>query len=348
MILRTIADSFLPEEDWGHNGPTVRRKRVYVLINLFLIGVHCYALAAVSLSDVMTMTNSRLTFNAFNIVFCISQLICVRRNVRFDWLAMVAQQYYTVVVIVYIAITGSGASQSVPWLVVLPVACMLFLIGWKRYASIAIWFAGALMLLFLQDDPSQYSLIFWAICAGFFGAFVSTVGGQLYADDEVLLANLANTDPLTGVLNRRGLVLGVNQFSGGSLLVFDLDDFKRVNDQHGHEAGDLLLIELCQRLNSSLRKTDRVARVGGEEFAVWFGNASLADAVALAERLKQKVTGTPFVVGDRGLAVSVTFSGGLLQHSGERSITKLMNACDKLLYKAKESGKNTIVNKPPR
>lgn len=294
------------------------------------------------------MTSGRMAFNLFNIAFCASQLICVRRNVSFEWLATIAQQYYTVVVIVYIASTGSGASQSVPWLVVLPVACMLFLTGWRRYVSIGLWFLGSLILLILQDDPSQYSLIFWAICAGFFGAFVSTVSGQLYADDEVFLANLANTDPLTGVLNRRGLVLGVNQFTGGCLLVFDLDNFKQVNDQHGHEAGDLVLIELCQRLSSSLRRTDRIARLGGEEFAIWFGNAGLADGIALADRLKEKATSSPFIVDNTGSSVSLTFSGGILQHQGDQSIARLINACDKLLYKAKHSGKNTILSKAPR
>lgn len=348
MLLRAIADFFLSEEDWGHNGPTTRRKRVFVLICLFLILVHSYALIAVSISTQMSMSEERLAFNLFNMLFCLGLLLCVRRNLNFEWVATVAQQYYTVIVIAYVAFTGSGASQSVPWLSVLPVACMLFLSGWRRYVSLAFWVIGSLSLLLVQQDPAQYSLIFWAICAGIFAAFVSTVSGQLYADDELFLANLANTDPLTGVLNRRGLVLGVNQFVGGSLLVLDLDDFKHVNDEYGHEAGDLVLIELCQRLSASLRKTDRIARLGGEEFAIWFGNATLDDGVALAERLQELVSGSPFVVDNKGATVDITFSGGILQHGGEQSITRLISACDKLLYQAKEAGKNVIKSKAPR
>lgn len=348
MLLRTIADFFLSEHDWGHNGPTARRKRVYVLINLSLILIHCYAITAASLSAYVELTNERLLFNSLNIIFCGIQLIAVKRNFNFEWLATIAQQYYTVAVIIYIVLTGMGDSQSVPWLAVLPVACMLFLTSWRRYMSLAFWFVGAATLLFLEPDPENASLLFWAICAGCFGAYVSTVSGQLYADDEQFLANSSNTDSLTGVLNRRGLVLGVNHYAGGCLLVLDLDDFKRVNDEFGQEAGDLVLIEVCRRLSESLRKTDRVARLGDEEFAVWFANASFSSGRVLAKRLQDDVSGTPIVADNKGNSVTVTFSAGLLCHEGDQSITRLINACDKLLNRAKKSGKNNIISKPPR
>jgi diguanylate cyclase (GGDEF)-like protein len=162
------------------------------------------------------------------------------------------------------------------------------------------------------------------------------------------LNRLATHDGLTGLLNRRELNrIMVDEAERSarfgrpfSLVMLDLDHFKRVNDEHGHAAGDQVLQETARRISAQLRKTDRVARFGGEEIAVLLIELGEEAAIEVAERLVEAVREEPYVLKD-GTRLEVTISAGLatLPRAAD-SAEGLMEAADAALYRAKSTGRN--------
>ena len=158
---------------------------------------------------------------------------------------------------------------------------------------------------------------------------------------------LAATDPITGVWNRRRCteliadeIAQVDRHGHTlSLLMLDVDYFKTVNDTYGHHAGDAVLFEIARRLIDGVRSTDAVARWGGEEFVVLLRNCDLADAVTTAEKLRQNIAGTPFAeVG------TISVSVGAAQLHACEELGDLLRRADAALYRAKASGRNTVVD----
>jgi diguanylate cyclase (GGDEF)-like protein len=156
-------------------------------------------------------------------------------------------------------------------------------------------------------------------------------------------------DHLTGVANRRAffeaaeleLTRNRRQPRPTSLILLDADHFKRINDQHGHPAGDAVLRALGQLLASMFRQVDVVARVGGEEFAVLLPSCGLDDALAVAERLRAQVA-RHAVVHDGG-EIGCTISAGVAACEGESlTLEALMKRADQALYAAKAGGRNRV------
>ncbi|MFO7882341.1 MAG: tetratricopeptide repeat-containing diguanylate cyclase [Kosmotogaceae bacterium] len=122
-----------------------------------------------------------------------------------------------------------------------------------------------------------------------------------------------------------------------SIALFDLDDFKKINDVFGHQIGDRVLKIIAKTILSNIREVDMAFRYGGEEFLLLFPNTKLSSAVRVCERIRKGLASTNYKVDCK-----VTLSGGIVQWSGE-SITKLVKNVDSLLYKAKYEGKNRFV-----
>lgn len=160
----------------------------------------------------------------------------------------------------------------------------------------------------------------------------------------VKLNHDADTDPLTGLKNRRGLDLVIDMFTRQkrifSAIALDADHFKKINDQYGHDIGDAVLRRLAQMMRDFSREGDSLYRVGGEEFLMLLPDTLLDDAVHVAERLRQKAALTATE------NVSFTISLGVAQFTpGETNSTEaknvLMNA-DQMLYEAKRAGRNCV------
>ncbi|MCK0209174.1 GGDEF domain-containing protein [Starkeya koreensis] len=173
-------------------------------------------------------------------------------------------------------------------------------------------------------------------------------------ETERHLRDLAVSDPLTGLWNRRRLVedghralaLGQSEGSTCSLLMLDLDRFKQINDGHGHAAGDEVLRAVAERGLAQLRRSDIMARIGGEEFAVLLPRTSGEDARAIAARMLEALS-VPVALGD-GTVIEVTASIGVTWTgpAGE-DFAALLRRCDQALYEAKSDGRNRIVVFPP-
>jgi len=163
--------------------------------------------------------------------------------------------------------------------------------------------------------------------------------GELEHRDRAVL------DPLTGLLNRASLEARVREIeqqahlTGGavSLVVLDLDRFKRVNDTFGHERGDAVLRDVAYEIRKSLRSFEQVYRIGGEEFLVLLPGVALGDAVDIAERVRQAVAEAQ----PGGLAMSI--SGGVASGTGtEIRYDELFRAADGALLDAKRAGRDRV------
>ncbi len=163
---------------------------------------------------------------------------------------------------------------------------------------------------------------------------------------EAELTRLAATDPMTGVWNRhhgRELLEAETARPDRAqmqlaVLMVDIDNFKTINDTHGHEVGDRVLIDVARRLSEAVRDTDMVARWGGEEFVVLLQGCPLADAVARAEKIRRHIADAPFA--DAG---TVTISVGVAEFSTGEDLDHWLGRADKALYEAKRSGRNAVV-----
>lgn len=166
--------------------------------------------------------------------------------------------------------------------------------------------------------------------------------------DREEFRKLSILDELTGVFNRRHIVTSLqeemNQFfllkRKFSLILLDVDFFKKINDTFGHPAGDLVLKEVVNVICSCLRSADQVGRYGGEEFVVILPNADKNNAFKIAERIRIKVASYRF--SDPTLP-SATISGGIAEIREYDSMDSLLERADQNLYKAKNSGRNKIV-----
>ena len=165
--------------------------------------------------------------------------------------------------------------------------------------------------------------------------------------DESL--NMAITDALTGLHNRRFIESRLRQAvesanAGGapvSVLLLDIDYFKRINDTHGHEAGDVVLKIFAERITAQLRALDLASRYGGEEFVILMPGAGLAEAENAAERVRRSVCSASFKISDE-LELPVTVSIGLAQASPGEPMESLLRRADAALYEAKTDGRNRV------
>jgi diguanylate cyclase (GGDEF)-like protein len=163
------------------------------------------------------------------------------------------------------------------------------------------------------------------------------------------MRSLAETDGLTRLANHRVFrecldreVKRFGRYEGAfSLLMADIDHFKRFNDEHGHLAGDQVLREVSRTLRAALREgVDLAARYGGEEFAVILPETGLSGALAVAERLRSSVeAGSAAFEGED---LRVTVSAGVAECAAKLTASELIDAADKALYKAKRSGRNRV------
>lgn len=180
-------------------------------------------------------------------------------------------------------------------------------------------------------------------------AFLASTYFRLVARAEARLRELATTDPLTSLLNRRALRERITledkrqqrEARPLSFVLADLDHFKAINDQHGHEVGDQVLVQVAGVLAHGVRDVDHLARWGGEEFLVVLPDTDEAAAAQVAERLRLAVAGLPRPGG--GSVRSLTLSLGVAQRADAESTDQAISRADQALYAGKRAGRNRVV-----
>ena len=162
------------------------------------------------------------------------------------------------------------------------------------------------------------------------------------------LRDLATHDPLTGVLSRAALLDTLQRESarssrerdGVAVIMVDVDNFKAINDTHGHMVGDAVLREIARRMRAAVRTYDSIGRYGGEEFVVVAPGCGVAIAGELAERLRLSVCSGEIMGADTALAMTVSLG---VASSADGAADLLLRAADRALYQAKANGRNCVV-----
>lgn len=161
---------------------------------------------------------------------------------------------------------------------------------------------------------------------------------------------IAHTDSLTGLMNRRAMIAEIElEVSRAeregltfTLALCDIDDFKLMNDQYGHEYGDKVLVQTSQILQHAMRRHDKVARWGGEEFLILLPNTTMTEGHVLIERLRETLANSPVTInGEPRMAPTMTF--GLCHYITGLDIKECLQRADEALYCGKRSGKNRTV-----
>lgn len=163
--------------------------------------------------------------------------------------------------------------------------------------------------------------------------------------DNLMLKNLLNTDALTGACTRikfdqelkEHIERTLNSNYIFSIAIFDIDNFKRINDTYGHLVGDEILSGIADIVDANKRPNDILTRWGGEEFIIVFPSTELSNAAKISERLRIKIAEAVFSIDE-----SVTCSFGVTEYQSEDTEAALISRADKFLYDAKANGKNTI------
>ena len=156
-------------------------------------------------------------------------------------------------------------------------------------------------------------------------------------------------DQLTGALNRRGLEEEFERASAAcqrrsepfSIALLDIDNFKSLNDNHGHQAGDSALVHLARVIKSTVRPTDVVCRYGGEEFVILMPGTGLQDSIAAISRLQRELTKRFFLHDNQRLLM--TFSAGVAERKSDETREETIRRADTAMYTAKRTGKNRVL-----
>lgn len=260
----------------------------------------------------------------------------------------------------YLIASGGESNTGPLWFYVFPP--LLFYLTSLKGGTAILLFCYLLAILVFQfpDMPgvsAQYSTdfkirFFAALTFESIFCFVLEAS-RLRARNELMTLvqnheHAARTDELTGLANRRDMQNRLNtefsrfERSGHhfSIVLIDLDLFKRINDNFGHDAGDEVLRQFANLVRQVVRQSDVAARWGGEEFLLLLPDTTLLQALTLAERLRTEVAGTQFCYREQ--ALPVTISAGVCSISKAGSVDELLRQADIQLYNAKESGRNRI------
>ncbi len=167
------------------------------------------------------------------------------------------------------------------------------------------------------------------------------------------LKRLSITDPLTGLYNRRQferlidaeVLMSQRHGEDNSILLVDVDHFKKINDRYGHKMGDTVLRRLAKLLTENLRGTDMVCRIGGEEFVAICRRAKIEDAIAISEKLCRTIENFSFNLGMERIAVTVSIGAATIPNEfGKNSVEDFFHCADTALYYSKEHGRNRVTH----
>lgn len=247
----------------------------------------------------------------------------------------------------------ASSETAYVWMLVIPVLSHLLLGRWLGLLLSIIFMSLGFMLFIARfhDDETIFNAV--ATSNVFLAGVAVLVFSHVYEVSRTRahskLLHLATTDSLTSLANRTRFLdvferernHAARNGTDLSLLLLDLDHFKHVNDNHGHDVGDEVLKYVSATIKHRLRKTDLACRLGGEEFGVLLPGASLDRAISIAETIRKNIADVPYVKGDKLIPLSVSIGAAEYGFDG-KDLETLYAIADGHLYKAKAAGRNRV------
>lgn len=202
-------------------------------------------------------------------------------------------------------------------------------------------------------ENTQFAVVFSSVALSILASFV--LGYIVVMRLVRRLEHLSHHDALTGLLNRRAIEYlldredqRLQRFGDPfSILLVDIDHFKRINDRLGHAAGDSVLCMVSRTLQAQAREVDRVARYGGEEFCILLPHTLHEGALQAAERLREAINRINIPWGDESITVSIS-TGLVCAHEPGETLQGMLKRADEALYQAKAEGRNRVISAPNR
>ncbi len=263
----------------------------------------------------------------------------------------------TIAVIRVVVISGQSARLTTIYIAVIYGLAVIFYYSYLE--SLFIYIYGIILLYFISvvynpsllestviTDAVSNNVIAWIASIVIYRKFKNEFINQKTIEEKnKKLKEISDEDRLTGIYNRRKLeeILKENYNNSlrynnkFSIILLDLDHFKNVNDNYGHQIGDKVLQEVSSLLLEKIRKVDYCGRWGGEEFLIILPETDLASAVKLAKRLRSEIGNYEFTK-----VQNITSSFGVSTYSSNKDIKEIINAADEALYKAKDNGRNRV------
>lgn len=209
--------------------------------------------------------------------------------------------------------------------------------------------SNVLQALELKTNQQKMEYLHVLVVIGILATVLATLAALWINRRRIRWGKIANTDSLTGLYNRRYLSSQLGKLKSEmttdntplSCLLLDIDHFKKVNDTYGHPVGDKVLTGIAELFKTHLRRNDICSRVGGEEFMVLLPNSQLDQARVIAEDLRTRISALPFR-NEQGGEFNVTASFGVVAVDVYQSLSDIYSDVDKLLYLAKQNGRNRV------
>lgn len=262
----------------------------------------------------------------------------------------------------YLVITGGVANTGPLWIYVLPPVAMFFAGVVYGVITVAVFITLCSYILFAADGwfvVAHYTtefklrLLYSFATVTFLSAFYEhsrQTSFNIVKDLSDKFEKQAQQDILTRLPNRRGIQQFIEFESARArrqkkpltLILCDIDRFKRVNDQYGHDGGDVVLKHVSDLFKASIREQDGVARWGGEEFLFVLPDTDESNAVVLAEKVRETLATSPVDIQQKNVVITASF--GVAQIDFEQGLDKALTLADKALYKAKEKGRNKVLS----
>ena len=261
--------------------------------------------------------------------------------------------YLFFILMIYLVYSGGVSNTGPLWIYCFP-SIALFLHGFKKgvldilifviILSIILFYPNDALLATSYTDEFQLRIILSLILVIILSSVYEYSRTQSFSQMEILREELefsSTRDQLTGLYNRRGYDSNINQRADkcGGILMCDIDHFKKINDTHGHDAGDYSIQEVANCIERNLRDEDIAVRWGGEEFFIFLPKASIHDAYLVGEKLRETIEDLSIKISDEKV-IQLTLSIGVSRTDEEIPLSDAIRHADDAMYHSKSNGRN--------